>query len=120
MSTISERASSTTTETRRPLSPSLIVGTALVGATVLLAAVSLVWTPHALTDVGSGGRLARPSGEFWLGTDRLGRDVFTQFMAAARSALIVATCSVAIATLLGTVIGVAAAASIRVDRKSVV
>lgn len=117
MSATSERPSPTRTETprtRRILSPSLVAGIALVGATVLLAAVSLVWTPHALTDVGSGGRLTGPSDEFWLGTDRLGRDVFTQFMAAARSALIVAICSVAIATVLGTVIGVAAAASIRV------
>src|SRR5699024_8363736 len=75
---------------------------------------SLVWTPYALTETGSGGRLAGPSAEFWLGTDRLGRDVFTQFMAAARSALIVAISSVAIATVLGTVIGVLAAASTRV------
>lgn len=107
-------ARSTQARAPRSVSSSLVVGIALVGGTVLLALVSLVWTPYGLTEVGSGGRLAGPSGEFWLGTDRLGRDVFTQFMAAARSALIVAICSVAIATVLGTVIGVAAAASIRV------
>ncbi|MFC0674930.1 ABC transporter permease [Brachybacterium hainanense] len=108
------RAGSGRTSGRRALSPSLVIGGVLLGITVLLALASILWTPYALTDTGSGPRLAGPSAAFWLGTDRLGRDVFTQFMAAARSALLVAVSSVAIATVIGTVIGVVAAASIRV------
>lgn len=98
---------------RRGPSLSLLAGLVLVGGVLVLALLSLVWTPYPLSEVGSGERLASPSGEFWLGTDRLGRDVFTQFMAAARSALLVAIASVAIASVLGVVIGVAAAASTR-------
>ncbi|MGP9539083.1 ABC transporter permease [Brachybacterium sp. AOP43-C2-M15] len=99
---------------RRPVSTSLVLGAVLAGASAAVAVLSLVWTPYSLADVGSGARLAGPSAEFWLGTDRLGRDVFTQFMAAARSAILVAVSSVAIATVMGTVIGVLAAASTRV------
>lgn len=99
---------------RGPVSASLVVGAVLVGLTALLALLSVLWTPYSLGEVGSGERLAGPSADFWLGTDRLGRDVLTQFMAAARSALLVAVSSVAIATVLGTVVGVAAAASFRV------
>ncbi len=105
-------------DARQPVRPaiptSLVLGLGLVGVSAVLAVLSLLWTPHSLADVGSGARLAGPSAEFWLGTDRLGRDVFTQFMAAARSAIVVAVSSVAIATVLGTAVGVLAAASVRV------
>jgi peptide/nickel transport system permease protein len=48
-------------------------------------------------------RLAPPSGDFWFGTDRLGRDVFSRVLAGARDILTVAP----LATLLGTALGTA-------------
>ncbi|HEX5468308.1 MAG TPA: ABC transporter permease [Gaiellaceae bacterium] len=48
-------------------------------------------------------RLASPSGDFWFGTDRLGRDVFSRVLAGAREILTVAP----LATLLGTALGTA-------------
>jgi peptide/nickel transport system permease protein len=48
-------------------------------------------------------RLAPPSGDFWFGTDRLGRDVFSRVLAGARDILTVAP----LATLLGTTLGTA-------------
>jgi peptide/nickel transport system permease protein len=48
-------------------------------------------------------RLNPPSGEFWFGTDRLGRDVLSRVLAGARDILTVAP----LATLLGTALGTA-------------
>ncbi|AXL13578.1 ABC transporter permease [Microbacterium foliorum] len=94
---------------RRPKA-TLILGLVLTGAIVLVALVSLFWLPYPLADT-SGGRLEGPSGLHLLGTDRLGRDLLSQLMWGARIALIVGTCAVAIAAVLGTIIGLLAAFS---------
>ncbi|MEA1263760.1 ABC transporter permease [Microbacterium sp. STF-2] len=92
---------------RRPKA-TLIIGLVLTGLIVLMALVSLFWLPYPLADT-SGGRLEGPSSLHLLGTDRLGRDLFSQLMWGARIALIVGTCAVAIAAILGTVVGLLAA-----------
>ncbi|MGX1931819.1 ABC transporter permease [Microbacterium resistens] len=86
----------------------LWIGALLVGAVVVLALVSLVWLPYPLDDT-TGGRLSPPSAEHLLGTDKLGRDLLSQLMVGARIALAVGTGSVAIAAVLGVLIGLAAA-----------
>lgn len=86
----------------------LILGLALTGVIVLLALVSLVWLPYPSSDI-SGGRLEGPSAEHLLGTDKLGRDLFTQLMIGARIALLVGLASVALAAVLGIVLGLIAA-----------
>lgn len=86
----------------------LILGLALTGLVVLLAIVSLVWLPYPPSDI-SGGRLEGPSSAHLLGTDKLGRDLFTQLMIGARIALLVGFCSVALAAVLGVFIGLIAA-----------
>lgn len=50
-----------------------------------------------------------PSGDFWLGTDELGRDFLSRILAGARTALIVAVLVTFIAAGLGTVIGLSSA-----------
>ncbi|PRB57894.1 ABC transporter permease [Microbacterium sp. MYb45] len=92
---------------RRPKA-TLVIGIVLTGLIVLMALVSLFWLPYPLADT-SGGRLEGPSTLHLLGTDRLGRDLLSQLMWGARIALIVGTCSVAIAAVLGTIIGLLAA-----------
>lgn len=95
---------------RRRRALTLWIGLALVGIVVLAAAVSLVWLPYPLDDT-SGGRLSPPSPEHLLGTDKLGRDLFSQLMVGARIALVVGTGSVAIAAVVGVTIGIVAALS---------
>lgn len=56
----------------------------------------------------TGVKLAPPSPEHWLGTDRIGRDVFARVLAGAESALIVAPLGTAIATALGAALGLLA------------
>lgn len=94
---------------RRAVSPSLTIGVVMVGLTILVGVVSFFWLPYSIDSVGDGARLAPPSREFWIGTDRLGRDLFAQLMAGAQSALVVAVFSILIAGLLGVVIGSVAA-----------
>jgi len=93
-------------------SPMLWLGLLLVGVHVVVALLTLVWTPYDPTAL-TGGRLAPPSWEHWAGTDRLGRDFFTQIMIGSRIALIVGIGAVAIGGLIGVTLGVLAAFATR-------
>ncbi|MGO3832620.1 ABC transporter permease [Leucobacter sp. UCMA 4100] len=92
------------------MSATLVIGVVLVSIVVLVAVVSLFWLPFAQGDT-SGSRLEGPGAEHWLGTDKLGRDLFTQLMVGARIALLVGTGSVLIAAVLGIAVGLVAAFS---------
>lgn len=96
---------------RRPINATLIVGAVLVGVIVAMAAVSLVWTPQAPMRVLSTEAYQRPNTEFWLGTDRLRRDVFTQILLGARTTLLVGIVAVGVAALIGVPLGILAAMS---------
>lgn len=92
----------------RRRSVNLLVGAILFGTILVIALVSLVWTPFPLEDT-TGGRLSPPSLQNWAGTDRLGRDLFSQLMVGARLAMLVGFGSVLIAALLGITLGLLAA-----------
>jgi peptide/nickel transport system permease protein len=88
-------------------SPTLWIGVALVALHVLVALLTLVWTPYDPTAT-TGGRLAPPSLLHWAGTDRLGRDFFTAIMIGSRIALVVGVGAVAIGAAIGVTLGVLA------------
>ncbi|MFB7497950.1 ABC transporter permease [Streptomyces sp. NPDC056161] len=96
------------TARRRRGSATLVVGCVLAGAIALLAVVSLCWLPYPSDDT-SGGRLAPPGAGHLLGTDKLGRDLFTQVMTGSRIAVEAGLGSVLIAALIGVTLGVLAA-----------
>ncbi|MCV0334979.1 ABC transporter permease [Microbacterium sp.] len=108
MSRVAEQLITASVPVRRRPKATLLIGIVLTGTIVLIALVSLFWLPYPLADT-SGGRLEGPNALHLLGTDRLGRDLFSQLMWGARIALIVGTCAVAIAAILGTVVGLLAA-----------
>ncbi|AQY03139.1 peptide/nickel transport system permease protein [Microbacterium foliorum] len=110
MSRVAEQLITGSVPVRRRPKATLLIGLALTGVIVLIALVSLFWLPYPLADT-SGSRLEGPSALHLLGTDRLGRDLLSQLMWGARIALIVGTCSVAIAAVLGTIVGLIAAFS---------
>jgi peptide/nickel transport system permease protein len=87
-------------------------GTALVGLVVLtlwvLVALTLpLWTPFEPLDP-VGKRLLSPNAHHWLGTDALGRDVFTRVLWGARTSLPVAAVVILFAVIVGTIVGAAA------------
>ncbi|TCO97390.1 ABC transporter permease [Rubrivivax gelatinosus] len=91
-------------------SPGLMLGAALSGAVVLLALVSLAWTPWAPQELDIASRLQPPSAAHWLGTDSLGRDIVSLLMAGAQTSLLVGVVAVAIGLTLGVALGALAAA----------
>jgi peptide/nickel transport system permease protein len=91
--------------TGRRLPPALLAGGALVGLVVLVAIVSLVWTPHDPDHVSIGDRFRGPSLSYLLGTDQFGRDELSRIMAGARNTLLVGIVTVVIALVLGVPIG---------------
>ncbi|WP_127754885.1 ABC transporter permease [Devosia sp. 1566] len=93
---------------RRPRALLLWVGMALVSLHLVVGLLTLVWTPYDPTAF-SGGRLEGPSLLHWVGTDRLGRDLWTQLMIGSRIALQVGTGAVAIGAVIGVTLGLLAA-----------
>lgn len=90
--------------------PSLVIG---LGATVIflvIGVVSLVWTPYPIEQIDIGRRFLGPSGQHWLGTDNLGRDMLSLAMAGTWTSFLVAAVAVAIGVGIGVPLGLAAAA----------
>ncbi len=94
--------------TRRRVNPSLLVGGSLVCLIVAMAIVSFFWTPHDPTLVNASTRLQEPSADYWFGTDKFGRDVFSQIMVGARTTLFVGIVAVGVAAVIGVPIGILA------------
>lgn len=93
---------------RRRSTPTLVVGTVVVGVVVAAALVSFVWTPYDPIRVFPADRLQGTSGAHLMGTDRYGRDVFSQILAGAQVTLLVGVVAVGIALLVGTPLGILA------------
>lgn len=86
-------------------------GMAGVVIMVIVIALALAAPLAAPSDPYTMNRIARLQGPSWdhpMGTDELGRDLFSRVLYGGRVSLTVATVAVAIATLLGTPIGIAA------------
>ena len=92
------------------MSRNLILGGVLSGIFAVLAVLSFAWTPFDVTAISIPERMLRPSAQHWLGTDQLGRDIFSMLMVGARTSLAVALASVVIGMGLGVPLGLTAAA----------
>jgi peptide/nickel transport system permease protein len=93
---------------RRRLNPSLVVGGVLVCTVIGMALLSFVWTPHDPTLVNATTRLQKPSSEYWFGTDKFGRDVFSQILVGSRTTLFVGFVAVGVAAVVGVPLGILA------------
>ena len=89
---------------------SLLIGSVLSAAFVLVALLSLIWTPHDVETLTIANRLQAPSGVHPLGTDQFGRDILSMLMVGAQTSIAVAVIAVGIGIFIGVPLGLAAAA----------
>jgi peptide/nickel transport system permease protein len=73
------------------------IGTVLVAVIVLTAILAPQLAPYPATAINVKERLADPSLSHWLGTDQLGRDLFSRVIIGTRTAMSVALTALAIA-----------------------
>lgn len=98
-------------ERRLPLS--FIIGGGIVAIVIIIAIVSLVWTPYDPLHAVPAERFASPEWRHLLGTDRYGRDVLSQIMAGSRVTLLVGVIAVGTGACLGVPLGISAGMSQR-------
>jgi peptide/nickel transport system permease protein len=92
-------------------SPQLLIGIFLTGFVVMLTLTSFFWTPWDPLAIDVENRLLPPNLSHWFGTDRLGRDLFSQIMVGSQNTLYVTLVSTFIGVAFGTSLGLAAAGS---------
>jgi peptide/nickel transport system permease protein len=88
--------------------PSLIVGGLIIVTLICLAVFAPVLATHGIDQPDMRNRFSLPSAEHLLGTDNLGRDLWSRLIFGARISLSIGVLSVAVAALIGTTIGLTA------------
>mgnify|MGYP000167283441 FL=1 len=86
---------------------SALLGLILVSI-VVVAAVLAPWLsthPEAVWDMNPVNRLKPPSGDWLLGTDRMGADIYSRILFGARITLVIAIVAVGVSLLIGVPIG---------------
>lgn len=106
MTAVSLSASPKAARGRR--SYSLVIGAGLLGLIVVLAILAPWITPHDPLAHNLESILAPPSSDYLLGTDHLGRDVWTRLLYAARLDLLIGVGAVITPFVTGTLLGAVA------------
>ena len=91
---------------RKPLGA---IGAALVLALIIMAVFADRIAPYTYDETIRGARMKPPSAQFWLGTANLGRDIWSRVVYGARISVTVGFATIALTTLLATIIGVSSA-----------
>jgi peptide/nickel transport system permease protein len=81
------------------------LGVVMICLFALFAAFAPWLAPQDPAHIDLPARLAHPSASHWMGTDELGRDVFSRIIYGARISMLVGTCVVAASLLLGLIFG---------------
>ena len=85
------------------------LGFILSSVVVVVALISLAWTPYDGNKMNARARLQGPSMQHPLGTDQYGRDTLSRVMVGAVNSIIVGLVTVAIGLSLGVLLGLASA-----------
>jgi oligopeptide transport system permease protein len=97
--------------------PAAMTGSVILLLLTLLCILAPLLTPYAYDHQDLQLGAAAPSGEHWLGSDALGRDLFTRMLYGGRVSLLVGLCATAVSLLIGVTYGaVSGYAGGRVDR----
>lgn len=89
------------------------VGGLILAVLVLCAVGAPLLVPHDPFAVAAANRLMPPDAEHWLGTDELGRDLFSRILYGSRYMLLIGLVSVSIAAAGGVLLGLVAATGVR-------
>ncbi|MCF8105862.1 MAG: ABC transporter permease [Desulfohalobiaceae bacterium] len=87
------------------------IGFSLSGVVLLLALISLFWTPYDADKMYPKERLQGPSLEHVMGTDQYGRDIFSRVMTGAVNSIVVGLVTVTLGLSVGVVLGLFSAYS---------
>lgn len=88
--------------------PSLTIGLIISIGVIVTAIFAPQIAPYDPNSFNSGRELEGPSGDFWFGTDRFGRDTFSRIIFGARITVIVGFGATILAFVIGTPIGLLA------------
>jgi peptide/nickel transport system permease protein len=114
MSSVAEAGAAYSGRQRFPLLHALLanpitgIALVLVVGFLVIAAFAPWLAPYSPTKIDVLHKLQPPSAEHWFGTDHLGRDLLSRVIHGARTALTIAMVSVAIAGMLGLLLGLVA------------
>ncbi len=82
-----------------------VAGLVILGLFLAAAIFGPYVAPHDFLAQDASQRLQGPSSAYWLGTDALGRDIFSRLLLGARTAALVAAVTTVISLLLGVALG---------------
>jgi peptide/nickel transport system permease protein len=85
------------------------IGAVIVVGLILLAVFADQIAPYPYDHAISGARMKPPSAQFWMGTDNLARDIWSRVVYGARISVTVGFATVALVTVLATLVGVSSA-----------
>jgi peptide/nickel transport system permease protein len=91
---------------RKPLGA---IGGAIVLGLILMALFADSMAPYAYDETIRGARMKPPGAQFWMGTDNLGRDMWSRVVYGARISVTVGFATIALGTLLAAAIGISSA-----------
>ena len=85
---------------------SFLIGLFIFTFFVLVALLAFVWTPYSYREVFENAALMKPSAQYWLGTDDLGRDLLSRLLIGAQLSLGIGLLVGGIAIVVGATLGV--------------
>ena len=85
-----------------------VIGAVLFLAVIFVVIFAPILAPHTYTEQNMSMRLAKPCGEYPLGTDQYGRCILSRVIYGSRIALGVGIVAVVIETLIGVTLGIIA------------
>ena len=98
---------------------SALLGLIIIAALVLAAvfAYPLATFPQDVTSYDPPHRLLPPGGTYWLGTDRMGGDIYSRLLFGPGLRIVIAVVATRVSVLIGVPVGLVAAAG-QVQRKA--
>ncbi|MBE5965375.1 MAG: ABC transporter permease [Lachnospiraceae bacterium] len=82
------------------------IGIILITFILLLLVIGLFYTPYDINEMNHMETFQKPSFDHLLGTDNMGRDIFSRVMVGTRFTLFVAICTVLGSAIIGSILGI--------------